>query len=257
MNTRSRAKSSSVVNRARHQAGFTLMETMISLALSMVVTSAMVVLMGNSLGTTTRIIQMTQLTDELRNTMSMLTRDIRRANYSANAAYCYANSDCGLGIDADATGDNQATQWGDIDTSVAGCVRFALDRSGPDDVPDGDATNDPMGAFRLRELVQGGDLIGVIEMYVVDTAAAPDCLAATGTNGWVAVTDPDFVDITEFVVSDDDSFTGSIAGEAGATITQRSRQIQVQLEGQLLRDDTISRRIEDTIKVRNDMITKT
>lgn len=256
MNTRSRVKSSSVVNRGRHQAGFTLMETMISLALSLVVTSAMVVLMGNSLGTTTRIIQMTQLTDELRNTMSMLTRDIRRANYSANAAYCYANSDCGLGIDADATGDNQATQWGDIDTTVAGCVRFALDRSGPDDVPDGDASNDPMGAFRLREVVQGDDVIGVIEMYVVTTPDVPDC-SPTVTDGWVAVTDPDFVDITEFVVSDDDSFTGSIAGEAGATITQRSRQIQVELEGQLLRDDTISRRIEDIIKVRNDMITKT
>ena len=245
MNTRSRANSSSVVNRGRHQAGFTLMETMISLALSLVVTSAMVVLMGNSLGTTTRIIQMTQLTDELRNTMSMLTRDIRRANYSANAAYCYANSDCGA--------DGSANQFADIDVTDGTCVVFGLDRSGPAAVPDGDATNDPKGAFRWRVINQ----IGVIEMYVVDTAVTPDCSAAAGTDGWVAVTDPDFVDITSFNVNDDASFTGSIAGEAGTTITQRSRQIQVQLEGQLLRDNTISRQIEDIIKVRNDMITKT
>ena len=77
------------------QTGVTLIETMISLALSLVVTSAMVVLMANSLGTATRIIQMSQMTDELRNAMSMMTRDVRRANYSSNSAYCYANSECG------------------------------------------------------------------------------------------------------------------------------------------------------------------
>jgi hypothetical protein len=74
------SNSSRIMGRLRRQAGFTLMEAMISLALSLVVTSAMVALMANSLGTTSRIIQMSQLTDELRNTMSMLTRDIRRAN---------------------------------------------------------------------------------------------------------------------------------------------------------------------------------
>lgn len=239
-------------NRIHRQAGFTLMEGMISLALSLVVTSAMVALMANSLGTTSRIIQMSQLTDELRNTMSMLTRDIRRANYSANSAYCYANADCGLGIDPDQTSDNQAPQWGDIDSSVAGCVRFALDRSGPDGVPDGDATNDPMGAFRRREIGQ----VGIIEMYVVTGTDEPDCAPGV-INGWVAVTNPDFVDITHFVVNDDASFSGSVTGEAGTTITQRTRQVRIELEGQLLRDDTINRRIEDIIKVRNDLITKT
>lgn len=235
----------------RHQAGFTLMEGVVSLALSLVVTSAMVALMANSWGATSRIIQMSQLTDELRNTMSMLTRDIRRANYSANAAYCYANADCGLGIDADQTSDNQASQWGDIDVSVAGCVRFALDRPGPDGVPDGDATNDPMGAFRRRETGQ----VGVIEMYVVTTADEPDCAPGV-LDGWVAVTNPDFVDITRFVVNDDASFAGSIAGEAGTTILQRTRQVQIQLEGRLVRDESIHRRIENIIKVRNDLITK-
>ena len=39
---------------------------------------------------------MSQLTDELRNAMSMMSRDVRRANYNANNIYCYANSDCGI-----------------------------------------------------------------------------------------------------------------------------------------------------------------
>ena len=48
--------------------------------------------MANSLGTATRVIHMSQLTDELRNAMSMMTRDVRRANYSANGIFCYGNS---------------------------------------------------------------------------------------------------------------------------------------------------------------------
>jgi type IV pilus assembly protein PilW len=80
----------------KNQRGATLIELLIGLALSLIVTSSMVVLMSNSLGTATRIIQMTQLTDDMRNAMSMVSRDVRRANYSAYAYKCYGNSDCSL-----------------------------------------------------------------------------------------------------------------------------------------------------------------
>ncbi|MGH8035335.1 MAG: prepilin-type N-terminal cleavage/methylation domain-containing protein, partial [Lysobacterales bacterium] len=58
MNTRLNMQSSFQRPGVHKQAGFTLMEAMISIALSLVVTSAMVVLMANSMGTATRIIQM-------------------------------------------------------------------------------------------------------------------------------------------------------------------------------------------------------
>lgn len=241
MNTRSSMRSNFQQPDAHRQAGFTLMETMISIALSLVVTSAMVVLMANSMGTATRIIQMTQLTDQLRNTMSMLTRDIRRANYSANAAYCYANSVCG-------EPGGQAEQFADIDVTDGSCVLFGLDRDW-----DGNAAADDAGGFRL--VTAGG--VGRIEMWVGDND--PDCGAADDQD-WVAVTDPDFVDITEFVVDDTASFNGCVVGESGSTTTQFTRQIQVRLTGALVRNDgdpfPITRRIEDVIKVRNDMIEK-
>jgi prepilin peptidase dependent protein B len=231
------SNASARVIRVHRQAGFTLMEAMISLALSLVVTSAMVALMANSLGTTSRIIQMTQLTDQLRNTMSMLTRDVRRANYSANAAYCYANSDCGA--------DGSATQFADVTFDGTTCFTFGMDRNW-----DGNAAADNAGGF--RRVTSGG--VGLIEMWVGDNA--PDCTANNDAD-WVAITDPDFVNITVFSADDDDSFSASFTGEAGSTITQRTRQVQVQLEGSLIRDNTITRRIEDVIKLRNDMITKT
>lgn len=91
----------------------------------------------------------------------------------------------------------------------------------------------------------------MIEMWVGGNT--PNCGAGIDTD-WVPITDPDFVDITEFIIDDNASFEGSITDE-DETITQRTRNIQVQLQGTLIRDDTITRRIEDVIKVRNDLIT--
>jgi prepilin peptidase dependent protein B len=217
------------------QAGETLIEALIALALSVMVISAMVVLMANTMGTATRIIKMSQLTDELRNVMSMVTRDVRRANYSANSAYCYANADCGL------TG-NIAPQFADI--SVANddaCIIFGLDRDF-----DGNAATDDAGGFRLVET----NGIGRVEMWTGDNS-----LTCTTGNSWVAITDPDVIDVTTFTADDDDSFGASVTGSSGTTITNRTRRIHVQIEGELILDRRITRRIEDVIKVRNDLIT--
>ncbi len=219
----------------RYQAGVTLIETLIGLALSLIVTVSMVSLMSNSMGSATRIIQMSQLTDELRNTMSMMSRDIRRANYTANSIYCYANSACG-----DPGG--VAEQAADITINDdADCFIFGLDRDW-----DGIASNDDAGAFRR---VETAGSIGLIEMWVGD--ASPDCTVAD--NDWVPITDPDFVDITDFTIDDTESFEQSLATEGGGTLTQRSRQIQMQISGHLRMDNTIIRDIQDTIKVRNDL----
>ncbi len=217
----------------QYQTGFTLIEAMIALALSVVVIGSMVALMTNSMGTTTRIIEMSQLTDELRNTMSMMSRDIRRANYSANNIYCYGNADCGS--------DGSAPQGGDITINGSNdCFTFLLDRNW-----DGDATNDDAGGFR-RATSNGA---GLIEIWVGDSS--PDCTAIS--TDWVPVTDPGFVDITTFTVNDDESFTET-SGTGGATVSQRARYIQMILQGELILDDSINRRIEDSIKVRNDII---
>lgn len=215
----------------KRQAGATLIEAMIALALSLIVTTSMVVLMSNSLGSATRLIQMSQLTDELRNAMSMMSRDVRRANFSANSIYCYANSDCGV--------DGSATQYADI--AISGeCFRFGLDRDW-----DGDAATDDAGAF--RRVVTGG--VGVIEMWVGD--ASPNCTASS--TDWVAVTDPDFVDITSFGLDNSGTFDQTIAEEGGATLTQRTRQLRMQINGRLSLDNSITREVVDTITVRNDI----
>lgn len=241
------ARHTSGVNLKR-QAGVTLIEAMISLALSLIVTSAMVALMANSLGSSTRVIHMSQLTDEMRNAMSMMTRDVRRANYSANSIFCYGYSKCGF------AGGN-ALQTGDIQIDGS-CFTFTLDRSF-----DGDATNDSAGAF--RRVTTGG--VGVIEMWTGAAGTTPNCASAAGSANWLELTDPSTVNITELTISDAGSVTKEVAESKTTTFESRQREIQIQMEGQLileedmvtagtLADTIVTRRLEDTIYVRNDYV---
>lgn len=226
------------------QNGATLIEILIGLALGLIVTSSMVVLMSNSMGTATRITQMAQLTDELRNTMSMLTRDVRRANYNPYSIYCYSNPDCGVSdttVKSNFIGDLEpAPNAGD-----SSCLIYYIER----ETPDGNPGVVGGGGFRLA--TTGG--VGRVEMWTGDVAPPSGC---ANSASWIAVTDPDFVNITELTINrDDGSFENELKREDGSVLlTQRVRQINIQIQGELLIDNSISKRLEDVIRVRNDFI---
>jgi type II secretory pathway pseudopilin PulG len=227
----------------KRQNGASLIELLIGLALSLIVTSSMVALMANSLGSATRIIQMTQLTDELRNSMSMLTRDVRRANYNPYSLYCYANSDCGLSPDTSVT---RSEDLAAVSYNGRDCLRFYLERTDPDGTPGEPVSG---GAFRH---VRPGDA-GWLEMWVGGDNVAPDASCGGGSELWVPVTDSNFVDIETFdveVVTLDNELTQ----EGGGTLTQKTRLIQVTIGGELLLDRDIKREIVDTVRVRNDFL---
>ena len=217
------------------QAGFGLMEGTIGMAISLVVTAAMVAMMGNSLGSASRIVNMTKLSDDLRNTMQLMTRDVRRASYNANAFLCYGNDDCFT--------DGSVTLPGDITISDANdCFTFLLDRG-----HDGDSTNDDAGGFRRRAV--GG--VGVIEMWTGDNS--PDCDGDSAL--WVGITNPESMDISGFSVDDDLSYTEVIFDDgAGTTISQKVRKLRLSVEGELTTNSDIRREIEDVISVRNDLL---
>ena len=239
------------------QAGMTLLEALISLALSTVVVIGMVVLMGNSMGTANRITQSAQLNDQLRNVMSMMTRDVRRANYSAASVLCYGNPYCS---------EQELTRQAGGDTPLGAhmiiepdCLIFQVDRIGN---YDGNATNDSKGGFRLVD--DGG--VGVIQMWANADATVPSCNDGIDAAGWVAVTDPNILDIVEFSVDDSLSIEKSIFQDEGEEeYTQRQRYLELAVEGELVLeqrmgwvagtdDIMIRRRVEDEITVRNDYL---
>ena len=217
--------------------GMSLMEVLVAMSISLVVTASMIALMANSLGSTARIIKMTKLTDDLRTTMQMMTRDVRRSSYNANSMYCYANADCGT--------DGAATLAGDITINVSNdCFTFLMDRD-----HDGDSTENDAGGF--RRVISSG--VGVIEMWTGN--AAPDCSVAAGAAGWVQITNPENMDIFVFSVDENLSYTQEILNDGfGNTLSQKVRKIRMDIRGRLVLDNTIVRRIEDVISVRNDLL---
>ncbi len=222
------------------QAGFSLMEALVAMSISLVVTASMVALMANSLGSTSRIVNMTKLTDDMRSTMQMLTRDVRRASYNANAMLCYGNDDCYT--------DGSLTPAGDVAISPGeDCFTFQLDR-----LNDGDSTNGA-GGFR-RQQTNAVPAIGWLEMWTGD---APPALAAChdDNDNWVPITNPDSMDITTFNVNDDDlSYTQVIFDDGVKTISQRVRKLRIQIDAQLVNAGGITRHMEDVISVRNDLL---
>jgi type II secretory pathway component PulJ len=224
-------------SKLRHaQAGFSLMEAVVSIALSLVVTASMVGLMANSLGTTARIVNMTKLSDDLRNTMQLMTRDVRRTSYNANAMFCYGNDNC--------DSDGSVTVPADITISNTNdCFTFLLDRD-----HDGDATENDAGGFRRVVAANG---VGAIEMWTGDNE--PDC--AADNNNWVTVTNPASMNVTTFSVDDNLSYDEVIFDdEAGNTISQKVRKLRVAIDARLVSSAAVTRRIEDVISVRNDLL---
>ena len=233
-----RQSGSAVATPARQchrQAGFSLLEVMISMGLSLFVTAAMVALMSNSMGNTTRLIHMTKLSDDLRMTMQMMTRDVRRTSYNADAILCYGNDDCAA--------DGSLTQPADIFISDAGdCFTFLLDRD-----HNGNGIDNAPGGFRRRV----DDNIGVIEMWTGN--GAPDC-AAEDNNEWVRLTDTSSMNITAFSVDDDLSYTQVIFDDGVRQVSQKVRKLRLAIGGELRDSNGVNRRIEDIISVRNDLL---
>lgn len=219
------------------QTGASLMEVLVAMSISLVVTSAMIALMANSLGTTARIVKMTKLSDDMRVAMQMMTRDVRRSSYNANSMLCYSNENCGT--------DGSITVAGDIVINDSNdCLTFLLDRD-----HDGDSTEDNAGGF--RHVTVGN--VGIIEMWTGDATA--DCSDAAGAAGWVQITNPDNMDIFGFSVDDDLSYTQVIQDDGfGNTLSQKIRKVRMNIRGRLVVDNTIVRRVEDIINVRNDLL---
>ncbi|MDT8320958.1 MAG: hypothetical protein RQ826_10580 [Xanthomonadales bacterium] len=218
----------------RRLRGYSLMELMVATGLSLVVTLTMLGLMSNSLASTARLIKMTKLTDDMRITLQMMTRDVRRSNYTADSVLCFANPDCAV--------DGTITWAGDVLIATEGnCFVFQLDRNF-----NGDMTDNAAGAFR-RTIHNG---VGAIEMWVGNSV--PDCRLDDAN--WMLVTDPDDIAITAFSVDDQLSYSEVIWDDGdGTQFQQKVRKLRFSMSGQLIADASITRNIENVIKLRNNL----
>ena len=210
----------------KQQCGVTLIELLVAMVISLIVSTAMILLMASTLGTGTQTIQMSRLTQEMRTAMQLITRDLRRANFHSNSAACYGTINCSPDV----------TKITAIVPNLANnCFRFWLDRESDGDL---DA-----GAF--QRYTRGS--VNVLQMTMAD-----DANDTCGDDWGVAldITDADIVNISAFTIGDDESYCTDIS----PTDSQNISRIRLTMTGELQNTPQgipISKTIEDIIYVRN------
>ena len=213
------------------QGGLGLLEMMVSVFLSLSAVTTMVVLMANTLGSGAVTIQMSRLSQELRASLQLMSRDLRRANYHSSFLNCFANVDCRGDLDIDAYVDT-------IHISAEGdCFWYWLDRDG-----NADLSNDAVGGFRLGT-VNG---VGVLQMRTTGNSAA-NC---DDGESWEAITDPNTVEITSFMITNSDSYTETLSAAGDFQVVEK---IRLSINGRMTTNPSVQREIQDLILIRNDI----
>ncbi len=237
------------VTALHHQRGWSVVELMVAAALSVIVSSSAVAMLSNTMASNSRIMHSSRLSHDLRASMQLMSRDVRRAGYTEGAMWCLAGNVClpnaninlPVGSALPLVTTIQAP-GGILINDDNDCFTFELDRN-----QDGSVTDDEHGAYRRS--LNGG--IGVMQMWT--GSGAPDCSSASAD--WMDISYPRLVDITSFSVDDDLSVEQEVATDLlGNSVTQRVRRIRLQISGAVVNDAQIAEQLESVIDVRNDIM---
>ncbi len=202
------------------QKGLTLVELMVALVIGSMFTLAAVNVMSNALVNSTLIHQMAQLTQEMRSTMQLVSRDVRRSGGIMDPLASYkATVDIGSGLT--------------MGTGVVSCMQIQY--------------QDEIGTDRnsvYRRFEAGG-----VGRVAANFDLAADCDTA---GGWVDITDPGLSDITllQFTRTTQVLDLGTNPA-TGAPMQYSIERVLISITGVLVRDNTISRTIENEIYLRN------
>lgn len=243
----------------RRSAGFSLIELMIALVAGLIVVGAVLSFTMSSLQSNTQLVQATRLTQELRNSIDYVSRELRRAGYdenymgyysqTTNAAVTPTSSRFALLLVENGT-TNPATPINNA------CVVYAYDRQ-PGTA--GGLPERANGEIRaIRRIVRDG--VGVIEMAESAAGLTPTCAGASpvyttyppscnAASGWCPLSDPRTVNITAFVVTTNRNF--DLAATA-STMPQSVRSLGVTITGNLIGQPDVVRSVMTRVRVRAD-----
>lgn len=282
------SQNTSRAHRSIASAGFSLVEMMVALVAGLIVSAAVIAFMLSSMKSNGQYVQSTRLTQELRNTLDLVTRDLSRAGYNDNALLFVSLPNVSEFAPIFIKDNNPLVTPGTASTyenaDYRGCVLYAYDRT----FPTGFATKagcDPVtgcgtagqidfanGESRgLRRVCVDGscngeaDDVGVIEFFESKTGVTspPNC-NHTGTNnravytnypptcntvsGWCPLSDPKVINITRFSI---------INTSADLSNAMRIRDLTIFLEGSLVGSTDFTRTVTTKVKIRADCINPT
>ena len=223
------------------QAGVSLIEMLIGIAVGLVVVLGAIVLMTNALGGNRRLLLETRVNQDLRTAADLIARDLRRAGYWRNA---------GSGVFTASGTAVTANPYTAI-TLNSNVIEYQYARDADNSVQDAERAG-----FRLTS--------GVLEFR-------------NGAGDWQAVTDPRVVTITTLTINElatprvvelfsycscltkltcnAAQFQNSNLSPNYVSTRPRMtvRQFDVVVSGQSATDASVQREVRETVRVRNDM----
>lgn len=235
--------------------GFSLVELMISIVVGLIVIAGVISIFSSAIKSYSDNLKMTRLNQELRVVMDMMVRDIRRAGYWGNALSVASTTNpntFNTGTNRIVVGSPGNSNLGASGTS-GGCILYAYDDNGVGGLQDSEKRG-----YRLD--VVGG--VGVIRTRQGGGTPTNDC--SFGGVNMESVTDASTVHISTltFMINTVCPFASStrtvqLVSNTPSAQYRIIRAVQITLTGQLISDPSISRTLQETVRVQNDEIADT
>jgi Tfp pilus assembly protein PilW len=233
------------------QKGFSLVEMMIAITGGVIVVGSVVVFAMASMKSNGDYVMSTRLTQELRNSLDLATRDLRRAGYDDDSLKFLGNAN---------TSPFARVRVEDIteaDGSHSDCVLYAYDRTaaggtkGVLDIDNGEARG-----IRRKQVTVNGQTVGVLEYGVSASGVKPACgdtaldystvpVACVGT--WCQLSDARNLDIADFDITQNTQDLGVVG-----TGQMRIRNLVVSMTGRLSGKSDFVRRVDTRVKIQAD-----
>lgn len=207
--------------------GFTIIELMIALFVTMVISLITANFAVNVFRSNTESVLMIQLSQEMRSAIQLVSRDIRRAGYEDDALARYLATqavDSGVVLGPiDANGD-------------AECVQLAYEDLGGKSVS---------AVYRRRVIAEVGRVAANFE-------AGASCATSLDAAGWVDITDPLLTHIQSLEFRHYDSLTDiSENSSTGNVIQVGVESIYISIAAELTSNNSIVRTITNRVQLRN------
>ncbi len=232
----------------RRGSGFSLVELMISITVGLVVLAGVTTMFVQNVKAGGDTLKMARLNQELQATMSLMTRDIRRAGYWGNAS-----SSIGTGPNANPFTLDAPGNYG---VEAAGsCITFSYDRDGDGNIDVGSGSASPANnaderfGFRLRS---GEGVVETRQSGAACTAGGWEDLTDTVNTEITGLT---FTPTTKSVDLDGPATPSSpeVCVTGCGTSTINVREVTITLSGRLRKDAGVSRVLQDKVRVHNDL----
>lgn len=227
-----------MLNKSFFQAGFSLIELMISMSIGLLLMGGVLQIFSNAVQNDSESLMTSRLQHELRTSMAIMQNDIRRAGYWSNALPTF--------------GANNPFTAGNTDLAVLDggtCILYTYDLNKNGTIDD----DTEYFGFRLNG--------NKIEIRIAGTTTT-DCHVSDSE--WEAVTDPAVNTITSLNFDNSNYVCTNLTNASDVNcsapstgdITQTIRQIDISIVGNVTLKPAITRSAKESVRVRNDRLNK-